>query len=148
MNDGGPAFPGVVGEEGRGNLTQQILPDGRSVFVEHAPGMSLRDWFAGLAMQSCYTGEGARMVASRDGRYDGRSNWAFIVASNSYEMADAMLLQRSGKTADKTAGEAVSHILSILEEKDAAGVDIEVGSTALKSLIRWAREANAALNNS
>lgn len=54
----------------------------------------LRDHFAGLAMQSIFAGEGARMVADRDERYN-ETNWAQVVAANAYEMADAMLAHRS-----------------------------------------------------
>jgi hypothetical protein len=56
-------------------------------------GMTIRDWFAGMAMQAIYGGEGARQVADRDGRYD-ETNWGEVVAANAYEMADAMLRQR------------------------------------------------------
>lgn len=45
MNDGGPAFP----------LPETILPDGRIVQVNY-PGMSLRDWFAGMALQGMVSG--------------------------------------------------------------------------------------------
>lgn len=56
-------------------------------------GMDLRDHYAGLAMQAMCAGEGARMVADRDGRYD-ETNWKEVVAMNSYEIADAMLTHR------------------------------------------------------
>ena len=56
-------------------------------------GMTLRDYFAGKAMQSIYAGEGAKMVANVDGRYDGQ-NWGYIVATNAYMMADAMIAER------------------------------------------------------
>jgi len=49
-----------------------------------------------MAMQSCFAGEGARMVADRDGRYD-ETNWKEVIAANAYEMADAMLVHRSGE---------------------------------------------------
>lgn len=58
--------------------------------------ITLRDWFAGLAMQAAFAGEGARMVADRDERYD-ETNWAEVVALNAYEMADAMLAAREKK---------------------------------------------------
>lgn len=56
-------------------------------------GMTLRDYFAAKVMQSIFAGQGARMVADRDQRYD-ETNWAEVVAKNSYEMADAMLKER------------------------------------------------------
>lgn len=77
---GGPAFPislPGVGDNG-------------------CAGMSLRDWFATAAMQAIYGGEGAQQVANRDARYN-ETNWAFVVASNAYEMADAMLKARTAK---------------------------------------------------
>lgn len=58
--------------------------------------LALRDWFAGLAMQSTFAGPGATMLAGRDERYD-ETNWAEVVALNAYEMADAMLAERSKK---------------------------------------------------
>lgn len=64
------------------------------------PQVVLRDYFAGLAMQSMFTGEGARMVAERDQRYD-ETNWADIVATNAYDMADAMLKARQPRQARK-----------------------------------------------
>ena len=70
---GGPAFP--------------------SSYAGASRGMTLRDWFAGIAMQTIYGGTGAQQVADRDLRYD-ETNWAEIVASNAYAMADAMLKER------------------------------------------------------
>jgi hypothetical protein len=58
--------------------------------------MTLRDYFAAKAMQSMTAGEGAVMVANRDGRYD-ETNWSTVVALNAYEMADAMLAVRSNQ---------------------------------------------------
>lgn len=81
-NDGGPAFPFITWRS----------PDGM-IGVRASDGMSLRDWFAGLAMQAAFAGPGARMVADRDGRYD-QTNWGEVVAANAYEMADAMLAER------------------------------------------------------
>lgn len=68
--DGGPAFP-----------------------IANCDGMSLRDYFAGQAMQAIFGGLGAQQVADRDKRYD-ETNWQHVVASNAYEMADAMLKAR------------------------------------------------------
>lgn len=55
-------------------------------------GMSLRQWYAGMAMQSIFGGIGAQIVANRDQRYD-ETNWAEIVAKNSLDMADAMIAE-------------------------------------------------------
>jgi hypothetical protein len=82
-DDGGPAFPCSWIE------TDPNFPP------EHLmhPGLSLRDYFAGQAMQAIFGGVGARDVADRDRRYD-ETNWAEVVAANAYEMADAMLAER------------------------------------------------------
>jgi uncharacterized protein YodC (DUF2158 family) len=60
--DGGPAFP---------------VTDGHAVY---APGMSLRDWFAGQALAA---------ITMRHGTGD--IDWQSLLA---YEMADAMLSAR------------------------------------------------------
>lgn len=54
---------------------------------------SLRDYFAGQAMQSIFAGPGAHDVANRDRRYN-ETNWSEVIAINAYEMADAMLEAR------------------------------------------------------
>lgn len=48
--------------------------------------LSLRDWFAGLAMQGMWAAEAAKPVAERS---------RLVIAKNAYEMADAMLAARS-----------------------------------------------------
>lgn len=70
VNDGGPAFP---------------MASGPCNDFEH--GMSLRDWFAGRAMQSMLHSE------------IGKSGWATVhgVASDAYKVADAMLKAREVK---------------------------------------------------
>lgn len=73
------AFP--WSEENNGNPTN------------YESGMTLRDYFAAKAMQTMVAGQGARMVADRDGRYN-ETNWAKVVAANAYEFADAMLEER------------------------------------------------------
>ncbi|HZW06108.1 MAG TPA: hypothetical protein VFF65_03205 [Phycisphaerales bacterium] len=84
LDDGGPAFPE------RGNNSPGCYSADR-------PGMKLRDYFAAKAMQSMTAGPGARMVADRDERYD-ETNWAQVVASNAYAMADAMIAARKGQS--------------------------------------------------
>ena len=64
-----PAFPFNYEGDGGQQVTHQ--------------GMSLRDWFAGLAMQAAFAGVVAR-----------KTNWSEVVAANAYEMADAMLEAR------------------------------------------------------
>ena len=70
INDGGPAFPSVG--EGFGNPSYS------------APGMTLRDWFAGQALAGLIADQ------SRDGSADDRARYA-------YAYADAMLKAREVK---------------------------------------------------
>ncbi len=65
INDGGPAFP--VHDLG----------------IHGTYGMSLRDWFAGMAMQAWLSG-GARSAE-------------IVVAESAYRYADAMLAAREAK---------------------------------------------------
>lgn len=50
-DDGGPAFPGIEGQDGHGNCTRHVQHDLSVAYVTHNHGMSLRDWFAGKAIQ-------------------------------------------------------------------------------------------------
>lgn len=71
-NDGGPAFPfGQISET-----------TGQPVNGFYDPGMSLRDWFAGLALQGiCASGPS--------------SEWSSeMLAQEAYQLADAMLKAR------------------------------------------------------
>jgi hypothetical protein len=71
INDGGPAFPfGQVSE-----LT------GHPINGFFAPGMSLRDWFAGQALGG---------MCAKDAHRD----W---LAQQAYEIADAMIERREQK---------------------------------------------------
>jgi hypothetical protein len=67
---GGPAFP------------RNILDHGHGVTSVHESGMTLRDYFAAKAMQ-----------ASRS-RNSGYASWSDL-AKDAYEIADAMLAERS-----------------------------------------------------
>ena len=77
-NDGGPAFP--CGPSGM----SISYDDGRT---EHqypgSPGMSLRDWFAGKALEG------------QAHRFDHPHNHRELLAKDCYEIADAMLRARS-----------------------------------------------------
>ena len=67
MSDGGPAFP----------MWTDDMP------ITGCSGMSLRDWFAGMALQGMY--------ASRlSGQFD-----LYLTAHECYRAADAMLAERS-----------------------------------------------------
>lgn len=52
--------------------------------------LTKREYFAGLFMAQIIAGEGARMVATRDARYD-ETNWKEVCAANAIEFADALL---------------------------------------------------------
>jgi hypothetical protein len=75
MNNGGPAFPIPPIDNGPGNIKSQAKP-----------GMTLRDWFAGLATDEdvdeygCYYSDGNTYTVSR--------------AVARYRYADAMLKAR------------------------------------------------------
>lgn len=66
---GGPAFPFTV---------------------EECPGMTLRDWFAGLAMHSLCCEKEFKMFVHKNGK-DVRGS----IAMAAYEYADAMLQERA-----------------------------------------------------
>lgn len=74
IKDGGPAFPHAV---------QKL----HSSYATNIPGMSLRDWFAGRAMQASYLlhMEGTRNV----------DKTAAALASEAYAVADAMIAARN-----------------------------------------------------
>lgn len=73
IDDGGPAFAA---------LATTAMGD-----IHHQPGMSLRDWFAGLAFQGILAGPCSREGASL-------SEWADI-PEHAYKLADLMLKARS-----------------------------------------------------
>lgn len=81
LNNGGPAFPTHVPEA-------PLMADGQPsepAFTQ--PGMTLRDWFAGRAMQASYLlhMDGTRNV----------DKTAAALASEAYAVADAMLAARN-----------------------------------------------------
>jgi hypothetical protein len=87
MNDGGQAFPGIVGAYSRGNFTIKNGPTGIIEQIEHAPGISIRDYFAGKAL--------IRLANDAGGMSEPILwNWGKI-AKAAYMAADAMLAERS-----------------------------------------------------
>lgn len=82
VNDGGPAFP-VPASDARNVFDE---PDGN----KHKPGMSLRDWFAGQALQGCLA---YSHVNPMIGNYHENCS-VLTVAQHSYAIADAMLKAR------------------------------------------------------
>lgn len=77
-NDGGPAFP-----------TGERLDRNGSVEQYHVSGMSLRDWFSGMALQGLLVGYWESSISVRS------------VAGMANELADAMLSARGQAEADK-----------------------------------------------
>jgi len=73
--DGGPAFPSGEYVEGR-------REDGTPVKLARYPGMTLRQWYAGMAMQG-YLASGDKQAF----------NTAEVTAEWAFDQADAMLSQ-------------------------------------------------------
>lgn len=92
INDGGPAFP--CGPSGM----SISYDDGRT---EHqypgSPGMSLRDWFAGQALQGILAGgSGWNSVSAEVMRNEGI--WGDVSTTEiAYRFADAMIAAREAK---------------------------------------------------
>lgn len=77
IDDGGPAFP---------------VPGNPATM----PGMSLRDWFAGQALNGLLAGEQNSAYSDREGKSvdEWRANIRNMNAAYCYQMADAMLAAR------------------------------------------------------
>ena len=71
QDNGGPAFPTT-----QKNFAPEEVDFG-------SPGMSLRDWFAGMALQGTIQPHGA-----------GEGGYRRVLAANCYATADAMLAAR------------------------------------------------------
>ena len=87
MNDGGPAFPKVV-EGVRGPVS--------------TGGMSLRDWFAGMAMQALLasTGHDTQSIALLVTATEQDQAVDETLAGRAYDFADAMLAAREKGQSD------------------------------------------------
>lgn len=79
MSDGGPAFPAVVNGDGG------CVQTGRNSF--HAPGMSLRDYFAAKAMNAL-----VNWKDSDDAAFQAE------IARDAYAIADAMIAARGAQS--------------------------------------------------
>ncbi len=92
MKDGGPAFPNRFAEFEDGGV-------GRLVGVSDHPGMSLRDWFAGMAMAGWFNVFDKELLtqAKREGMDGAELNQT--IAAAAYEIADAMLAEREAARA-------------------------------------------------
>ena len=87
INDGGAAFPGMQCTEGHGEYIPAMMPNGDSAWIKIAPGMSLRDWFAGMALQGI-------CQSSQSAQYDTQKDYWFNASKRAYGYADAMLAAR------------------------------------------------------
>ena len=85
MDDGGPAFPFTGMKIG--------YNDEKPKWVT---GMSLRDWFAGMALTSLDHGEIGKMAAGR------KMKAVDVMAGLAYEFADAMLKERKNERSNQT----------------------------------------------
>ena len=74
VKNGGPAFP----SEGEGHNDPRY----------HSPGMSLRDWFAGMSLEYALNRK-----YGNDWGQDGK-DFSGLVAKTAYRIADAMLAER------------------------------------------------------
>lgn len=76
-NDGGPAFPRPVSE-------------GNSNFVWEQDGMTLRQWYAGMALQGlCSSNKLLEKFLGTAGELG--TTFLVVLASSAFEAADAML---------------------------------------------------------
>lgn len=85
LTDGGPAFPGRSNQPVRYSGMDGKISGYTTMEPINMPGMSLRDWFAGQAL--------AGLLAQSNGSATGSHKEAG--ARWAYEMADAMLAERS-----------------------------------------------------
>ncbi len=83
-NDGGPAYPSEYIKHKSGDVGNNVP------IIEHSSGMTLRDWFAGKAMQGFYAGMDTKKAAV--GKWDLDCD-----AQLFYKIADAMLEAREHK---------------------------------------------------
>jgi hypothetical protein len=82
IDDGGPAFP----QQGF------TYPNGETEYP--MPGMTLRDWFAGQALNGLYSSGDIDLTKHTTEKSVGRSN----IAKLAYAVADAMIEARKLKT--------------------------------------------------
>ena len=88
IDDGGPAFPIPIAGCNDGGVYNVLEQSGGQY-----GGMTLRDWFAGQALDLAATLEHAHPTGS-----EGQPTYAGI-ATRSYYMADSMLAARKGGAA-------------------------------------------------
>ena len=91
MNDGGPAFP-----------INSAQLDESGAYTVLKPGMSLRDWFAGMAMQALLasTGHDTQSIALLVTATEQDQAVDETLAGRAYDFADAMLAAREKGQSD------------------------------------------------
>jgi len=100
-NDGGPAFPIAPWRD----YYESTAEDGSPYHDQHdgSPGMSLRDWFAGMAIQGLLHDPDWRnpaMLGPAEKEFNELTQAAQVelfeiaVAMKAYDLADAMIAQR------------------------------------------------------
>ena len=89
-NDGGPAFP-------RPNSTDEHSQPCNVSYAED--GMSLRDWFAGKALQGILAvpDVDSQSIPGKEGDVLEISDWVEYLPQVAYDYADAMLVARERK---------------------------------------------------
>lgn len=95
-NDGGQAFPGILGQDGHGNTTRIETPNGGD-WITHNQGMSLRDWFAGQALAGTTSESEAMKFFMAKGKNEYAAAYR-LLAEDSYTIADAMIEARNKPT--------------------------------------------------
>ena len=80
-NDGGPAFP----------IAEFYMPNGNLAQVGH-PGMSRRDWLAGIAMQG-FVSDPQNLIGIRESAEQAGITAPAMMALTAYGMADAMIAE-------------------------------------------------------
>ena len=90
MNDGGPAFPSPIMDFQPGT--------GAQVVRDQFTGMSLRDWFAGMALCGLCANSNDSMLktAFTESKGLGETLTSQTFSRQAYEYADAMLKAREG----------------------------------------------------
>ena len=87
-NDGGPAFPY---DDSTAALHAGCQP-------MSYPGMSLRDWFAGIAMGPLMASDGFERACMCDPEFKLERDLPAFCAQEAYRIADAMLAERKKTT--------------------------------------------------
>lgn len=103
QDDGGPFFPSIRSEDSDGNSAPVTDSCSLGTYIRSTGGVSLRDWFAGRAMQALIEanqleqfqgGDGERYLKAWNGSESDFDGW---IATRAFEIADAMLKARNAK---------------------------------------------------